>query len=166
MEIEKTTLQNCIRRNCDMSDGLDVIIVDDDPITCKMLTRDIETFYTWGRVVPFTDPEAARTHCMESEIGIAIFVVDVFLGEQSGFFFLDSVETRFPSVYEDTIVISGNASEEVVDICVASGVHYLLEKPIKKYALQLAIRSIVNKYLRFSKKLLENPDFASMAAKL
>lgn len=149
-----------------MSDGLDVIIVDDDPITCNMLSRDIETFYTWGRVIPFTEPEAARTHCAESEIGIAIFVVNVFLGEQSGFFFLDSLENRFPSIFEDTILISANASEEMVDMCVASGVHYLLEKPIKKYALQLAIRSIVNKYLRFSKKLFQNPDFAEMASRL
>lgn len=149
-----------------MSDGLDVIIVDDDPIICKILTRDIEAFYSWGNVIPFSSPEDARIYCSNCDIGLAIFVVDVFLGEQSGFFFLDSVEKKFPSVHEDAIIISGNASEDVVDMCVASGVHYLLEKPIKKYALQLAIRSIVNKYMRFSKILLEDMDFAEMVNKL
>ena len=148
-----------------MSDGLDVIIVDDDPVTCKMLTRGIEAFYTWGNVIPFTNPEDARAYCHDSEIGVAIFVVDVFLGEQSGFFFLDSVEEKFPSVHDDTIIISGNAGEDVVDMCVASGIRYLLEKPVQKYSLQLAIRSILNKYLQLSQKLLEEADFEETATK-
>ena len=37
---------------------------------------------------------------------------------------------------------------------------YLLEKPIKSYALQLSVRAIVAKYIRFAKKLLRNPVIA------
>jgi len=39
-------------------------------------------------------------------------------------------------------------------------VNHLLEKPVKPYALQLAVRSIVSKYLKFAKLLLTNTDFA------
>jgi len=51
-------------------------------------------------------------------------------------------------------------------MCVASDVSYLLEKPIKPYALQLAVRAIVAKYLKFSKKLMQEPEFASTVAKI
>jgi len=92
--------------------------------------------------------------------------VDVFLGEKSGFYFLDAIEEKFPVVHDDTIIISGNASDDVVNMCVASDVSYLLEKPIKPYALQLAVRAIVAKYLKFSKKLMQEPEFASTVAKI
>jgi hypothetical protein len=45
-------------------------------------------------------------------------------------------------------------------------VNYLLEKPIKPYALQLAIRAISGKYLEFARKLLKDPVFAENVAKL
>ena len=62
----------------------------------------------------------------------------------------------------DTVMISGMASEDVVDMCIASGVNHLLEKPIRNYALQLAIRSIVMKYVKFAKKLLTDTEFAEL----
>jgi response regulator of citrate/malate metabolism len=149
-----------------MADGLDVIVVDDDPIVCRMLSSNISSFYTWGKVRTFTDVDAAIDFCLDSEVGLAVFVVDVFLGQKSGFFFLDAVEAKFPSAHEDAIMISGSANDDVVNMCVASDVHYLLEKPIKKYALQLAIRSIVAKYLRFSKRLQEDEAFAKMVSRI
>ena len=45
-------------------------------------------------------------------------------------------------------------------MCVAANITYLLEKPVKAYALQLAVRAIVNKYINFAKRLLEDPDLA------
>ena len=42
-----------------MPEGLDVIVVDDDPTVCQLLTKTIERFYTWGRVMSFTDSVAA-----------------------------------------------------------------------------------------------------------
>ncbi|MEZ4525398.1 MAG: response regulator [Desulfobacterales bacterium] len=143
-----------------MSEGLDVIIVDDDPIVCRMLSKEAEKFYTWGNVLTFTHSDEAISHCLGCGVGLAIFVVDVFLDGKSGFYFLDVIEEKFPTAHEDAIIITGSASEEVVDMCVASNVSYLLEKPVKKYAFQLAVRSIVTKYLRFSKKLLRDPEFA------
>ena len=149
-----------------MSDGLDVIIVDDDPGICEVLTELIESFYTWGEVLSFPDPKEAITRCLERDSGIAIFVVDVFLGGLSGFYFLDAVEEKYPSAHEDAIIISGNASDDVVNMCLASRVNYLLEKPIKPYALQLAIRAINAKYLEFAKKLLQDNAFAESVASL
>ncbi len=143
-----------------MPEGLDVIIMDDDPEVCEGLSEVIKLFYTWGNVLAFTDVEKATEYCQNHPTGLAVFVVDVFLGGQSGFFFLDSISEKFPMAYEDAIVITGAASEDVVNMCLASGVHHLLEKPIREYALEFAIRAIVTKYLKFARKLIEDPEFA------
>ena len=149
-----------------MSDGLDVIVLDDDPGICEIVSELIESFYTWGKVYSFSDPNQAITFCLERDIGVAIFVVDVFLGGLSGFYFLDAIEGRYPTAHEDTIIISGNASDDVVNMCLASNVYYLLEKPVKPYALQLAVRAITAKYLDFAKKLMRDTDFAEHVARL
>lgn len=147
-----------------MAGGLDVIIVDDESSVCKILKDIVLRFYTWGDVITFTDPDEATSYCLNREIGIAIFIVDVFLSGQSGFVFLDSIENKFPTAYSDSIIITGNASDDIVNMCLASDVNYLLEKPVKPYALQLAVRAITEKYLKFAKKLAQDPVFASSVA--
>jgi DNA-binding NtrC family response regulator len=143
-----------------MPEGLDVIVVDDDPDVCGLLSATIKRFYTWGKVISFTDAEEATAYCLNRDIGVAIFVVDVFLGGASGFIFLDAIEKKFPTAHSDTIIITGNASDDIVDMCVASEVYHLLEKPIKPYALQLAVRAIAEKYLKFAKRLFNDPQLA------
>lgn len=143
-----------------MPEGLDVIIVDDDPTVCELVTTIVKRFYTWGDVISFSDSNKAIKFCLERDIGVAIFVVDVFLGGVSGFFFLDSIEEKFPTAHSDAIIITGNASDDIVNMCIASDVNHLLEKPLKPYALQLAVRAIAEKYLKFAKKLFQDPDFA------
>jgi CheY-like chemotaxis protein len=103
---------------------------------------------------------------LKRDIGVAIFVVDVFLGGSSGFSFLDAIDKKYPTAHEDAIIISGNANVDVVNMCLASNVSYLLEKPVKPYALQLAVRAITAKYLDFAKKLIDDPDFAESVARL
>jgi len=149
-----------------MSDGLDVIVLDDDQGIGEIVSELIESFYPWGKVHCFTDPEEAIRFCLDRDIGVAIFVVDVFLGGLSGFYFLDAIETKYPTAYEDAIMISGNASDDVVNMCLASNVNYLLEKPLKPYALQLAVRAITAKYLEFAKKLMQDTGFAQDVARL
>ena len=149
-----------------MSEGLDVIVIDDDPGICEIIAELIESFYTWGKVFCFSNTDEAINFCLNRDIGVGIFVVDVFLGGQSGFYFLDAIEQKYPIVHEDTIIISGNASDDVVNMCLASNVSYLLEKPLKPYALQLAVRAITAKYLDFSKKLFQDQDFAENVARL
>ena len=147
-----------------MNSGLNVIIVDDDPIVCEVLLETIKEFYRWGEVFAFSDPDEALIFCKGQETGVAIFVMDVFLGDRIGFNFLDAILDKFPMAYQDTIVITGNASEDVVNICLASDITYLLEKPVRPYALQLAVRAIVSKYLKFARRLLEDPVFAECVA--
>ena len=149
-----------------MSDGLDVIIIDDDPGICEVIAELVENFYSWGNILTFSEADKAISYCLNRDVGVGIFIVDVFLGGLSGFYFLDAIEEKFPSVHEDAIVISGNASDDVVNMCLASNVNYLLEKPIKPYALQLAVRAITGKYLDFAKRLLDDPSFAENVAKL
>ena len=149
-----------------MSNGLDIIIVDDDESVGELISRVIKKFYTWGDIQVFTEVEKAINYCIGRDIGVAIFIVDVFLGGASGFYFLDAIEEKFPTAHEDAIIISGNASDDIVNMCIASDVNYLLEKPIKPYALQLAVRAITGKYLEFAKKLLKDPVFAESVSKL
>lgn len=142
-----------------MSDGLDVIIVDDDPAAAESLATIIGRFYSWGDVYLFTDDDEATLYCMSRDTGIAVFVVDVFLRDKSGFLFLDNIAGKYPAAHEDCIMVTGNSNDDIVDMCVAAGIHHLLEKPIRPYALQLAVRSIASKYLWFADKLLNNKDF-------
>ncbi len=149
-----------------MSKGLDVIIVDDEEEVCEVTARLVNTYYVWGEVYVFSNMNEAVEYCLLREGEIAVFVVDVFLGNSTGFMFIDAIAEKYPSVYEDSIIITGDANDEVVNTCVASGINHLLEKPVRPYALQLAIRSIVSKYLSFSRKLLNEPGFADMVAEL
>jgi DNA-binding NtrC family response regulator len=149
----------------DMSEGLDVIIVDDNKSLCTILAETIKRFYVWGDIKTFTKVDEAVAYCLSRESSIAIFVLDVFIGEQSGFAVLDAIKEKFTSAPEDTIIMTGNASEDVVNMCVASDITHLLEKPIKPYELQLAVRAIVAKYMKFARKVLHDPDFAALVAK-
>jgi len=148
-----------------MSDGLDLIIIDDDSSVCKTISNIANSFYTWGDVFDFVDVDEALSYCQGCDIGVGIFIIDVFLGGQSGFDFIKKIEGKFPSIYEDTIIITGNASDEMVNRCISSNVNYLLEKPIMPYALQLAVRAIAMKYLTFAKRLLRDPAFAADVSK-
>jgi DNA-binding NtrC family response regulator len=148
-----------------MSEGLDVIIVDDNKNLCTVVAETIKRFYVWGDIVSFTKADEAAAYCLSRETSIAIFILDVFLGDQSGFAFLDTIKGKYSSAAEDTIMMTGNASEDVVNMCVASDVTHLLEKPIKPYELQLAVRAVVAKYMKFARKVLHDPNFAALVAK-
>ncbi|MDQ5987501.1 MAG: hypothetical protein CSYNP_03246 [Syntrophus sp. SKADARSKE-3] len=143
-----------------MSDSLDVIIVDDEPDVCAVISDVIRSFYTWGDVYAFTDVDKAVSHCRQKKAGVAIFILDVFMGSETGFGFLDAIADTFPMAYEDTIIMTGNASDDIVNMCISSNITYLIEKPIRLYALKLAVRAIVAKYIRFAKRLIEDPVLA------
>jgi len=148
-----------------LSNGLNLIIVDDDPEVCEVITEIIQGFYTWGDVLAFTNADEATSYCRDQETGVAIFVLDVFLEDGTAFTFLDSISDKFPMAHEDSIIITGKASDDVVNICIASDITYLLEKPIRTYALQQAVRAIVSKYMKFAKKLLADPVLAESIQK-
>jgi len=148
-----------------MSEGLDVIIIDDDKNLCIVMAETIKRFYVWGDVMAFNKADDAIEYCLGQDASIAIFILDVFLRDQTGFAFLDAIKDKYTAAAEDTIIVTGNANEDVVNMCVAADVTHLLEKPIKPYELQLAVRSIVTKYMKFARKVLHDPDFASLVAK-
>lgn len=143
-----------------MSDRLDCIIVDDEADVCETMVEIVRQFYSWGDVIPFVRADEAFKYIRSHGPGVAIFVVDVFLGDLTAFDFLDSIAPWYPMAHEDAVVVTGNASTDVVNMCVASNITYLIEKPIRPYSLQLSVRAIVAKYVRFARKLLENPALA------
>jgi hypothetical protein len=61
-----------------MPDGLDVIVLDDDPGIGEILSELIEGFSAWGEVHCFSELDKAISFCLNRDIGLSIFVVDVF----------------------------------------------------------------------------------------
>ena len=149
-----------------MSDKLDVIIVDDEPSVCQVTADMVSRFYQWGEVISFTDIDQAVSYCLGREVGVGIFIVDVFLRSESGFSFLNRIKPTFPVAHEDAIIITGQASDEIVNQCIAADITYLIEKPVRFYALQLAVSAIVQKYIAFAKRLLNDPSFAANISNL
>ncbi|KIX15584.1 response regulator [Dethiosulfatarculus sandiegensis] len=149
-----------------MAQYLDVIILDDDPIVCRVLKEIVTSFYDWGSVHTFTDFLEARTYCFERDTSVAIFILDVFLNDKSAFDFINEIKLHYPMAPQDTVVITGQASDDVVDLCITTGVNHLFEKPVRRYALQLAIRAIASKYISFAQKLMQDPDFAADVKRL
>ena len=141
--------------------GFDIIILDDEPIICESISNILRSFYTWGDIHPFTEMNEAISHVFVRDVCIGIFIVDVFLEERMGFQFLDAVRPKNPMIYKDAVMITGNASDDVVDMCLASGINYLLEKPIRPYELQFTVRSVIDKYVRVAMKLnkIHDPMF-------
>jgi response regulator of citrate/malate metabolism len=149
-----------------MAEGLDIIIMDDDPSITEWLAESILKFYSWGNVYTFNSTEDALFYLKNRNVNVAVFVVDVFLEDMTGFQFLDALSEHYPMIYEDTVMITGEASDNIVNACLESGVTHLLEKPIRSYALQFAVRSVVNKYLDFAKKLLHDPTLVENIQRL
>ncbi|SMC21697.1 Response regulator receiver domain-containing protein [Desulfacinum hydrothermale DSM 13146] len=143
-----------------MHTGLNVIVVDDDRDVLAFLQEVLRGFYVWGDVLAFDDPQTAAAYCLEQPPGVAVFVLDVYMGSWTAFDFLERVQVRFPMAAQDAVIITGNASDEVVSACVEADITHLLEKPLRPYALQLAVRSIVSKYIKFARRLLTDPQFA------
>jgi DNA-binding NtrC family response regulator len=48
-----------------MSDGLDVIVVDDDKGICEVISELVESFYSWGNVISFSNADSAIDHCLQ-----------------------------------------------------------------------------------------------------
>lgn len=148
-----------------MADNLDVIILDDDAGVCDVLSEIVTDFHSWGKVYAFTDENRAIEHCLQREGNVAVFIVDVYLSGRNAFSFLEAIADKYPMVYEDTIIITGNASSDVVNMCLVAGINYLLEKPIRPFALELAVRAIVSKYVHFARKLYLNPGLMESVRK-
>lgn len=149
-----------------MSDNLDVIILDDDPQICSLITEILKDFYVWGDIHSFTNFKDALIFCKREKLGVAIFILDVYLGKKTAFDFLEQIADYYAWASEDTVIITGNASDDIVNMCIASNINFLIEKPMKAYTLKLAVRAIVGKYLRFAKRLLSDSDYVKRVAKI
>lgn len=143
-----------------MTQGLDLYILDDEKVVADQLAELARIFHAWGEVFSFSDAVEARAFLLARDAGLGIFVLDVYLGGETAFDFLDSIQVHYPQAAEDAIIITGLASQDVVDNCIAAGVNYLLQKPVKPYAFQLAVRAIAGRYHGFAKRLFSDHEFA------
>jgi len=83
-----------------------------------------------------------------------------------GFDFLEAIADKYAWAAEDTIIVTGRANDDIVNVCLASHITHLLEKPIKAYSLKLAVRAIVDKYLLFARRIIEDARFAKRVAEI
>jgi response regulator of citrate/malate metabolism len=143
-----------------MFNNIDVIVLDDDPQVCQLISEILKTFYTWGDINSFTDYQEAVEFCRKKNSGIAIFILDVYLNKKTAFDFLKEISNQYAWAPEDTIIITGNADDEIVNMCIPLNITYLIEKPMKAYTLKLAVRAIIGKYTLFAKRLMSDlsPD--------
>jgi len=141
-----------------MRRGLDIIILDNETIICESISNILRSFYTWGNIHSFTEINEAISYVFVRDVCLGIYIIDVFLEESNGFQFLDAIKTKNPMIYSDTVMITAYASDDVVDMCLASGINYLLEKPINPYELQFTIRSLIEKYVKLAMELNKIPD--------
>ena len=149
-----------------MSDNLDVIVLDDDPQMCSLISEILKGFYVWGDIHSFTKFNDALAFCKKKKLGVAIFILDVYLDKKTAFDFLEQISAQCAWASEDTVIITGNASDDIVNMCIASNIHYLIEKPMRTYMLKLAVMAIVGKYLRFAKRLLGDSAYAESVSKI
>lgn len=147
-----------------MSDNFDVIILDDDHQICALITEILKTFYIWGNIYSFTDYQEAVDFCRDKKFGIAIFILDVYLNHKTAFDFLKEISPSYAWAPEDTILITGKADDEIVNMCIPLNINYLIEKPLKTYELKLAVRAIVSKYTLFAKRLIGDLTLAKNIA--
>ena len=123
-----------------MEKKLSILLVDDEAIVGNRLKPALTKI--GYDVEAFEDPKDAMLRLDEKEFDIVI--TDIMMSEVNGIQLLEFVQSK--NERTKVIMITGYASEDVVNRCVASDVHHLLEKPIEPYALQLALRAIVAKY--------------------
>ncbi len=141
--------------------NVDAIVLDDDEQVCEYLEKLIRKFYVWGKVYAFSDVDEAVNFCFSRDSNLAVFVLDVYLGGKTAFDFLAEINHQYPMAADDTIIISGKADQEVVESCMEARVNHLLEKPIRPWDFQFAVRAIVSKYQRFAPRLLNDPEYAA-----
>jgi len=137
-----------------MFNNIDVIVLDDDPQFCQLIAEILKTFYVWGDINSFTDYQEAVEFCRKKNSGVAIFILDVYLNGKTAFDFLKEISNQYAWAPEDTIIITGKADDEIVNMCIPLNITYLLEKPMKAYTLKLAVRAIVGKYTLFAKRII------------
>ncbi len=86
-----------------MADGLDVIIVDDDPSVCETLSEIITGFYAWGEVLGFTDVDDADATNFDGD-SVTVTTLEYDREEGTDSDTLDSeygVEEQWMTVYPD-----------------------------------------------------------------
>ena len=147
-----------------MYNNLDVIVLDDEPQICTLITEILKSFYVWGDIHSFTSYNEALSFCKKRHAGVAIFILDVYLDNKTAFDFLEAISDQYAWAPEDTIIMTGNASDDIVNMCIASNINHLIEKPMKVYSLKLAVRAIVGKYTLFAKRLIGDLELAKSLA--
>jgi two-component system response regulator HydG len=109
----------------DASEPGRVLLVDDEPLLLRSLRRVLEGagHRTWTA----ESPEAAEAALADA--GLDVVLLDLFLGNASGFELLDRWKRERPEL--EVIVMTGHASIESAVRCIRRGAFDYLEKPFE-----------------------------------
>jgi len=127
-----------------------ILIVDDDPVTRKNLTR---LFQREGFSVSSASSGFEALKRL-GESACDLVITDLMMGDLDGIELLSRIKPRFPDI--EVILITGYASIPTAISAVKKGAYHYLEKPIRlEETVHLARQAIEKKRLRERVKKLE-----------
>ena len=129
-----------------MHDGLDVIIVDDDPGVCQVISEIIKSFYVWGDVFTFTDVDDASdgTEALEKlrEKRYGLVISDWNMEPMTGYELLKEVRADEELNRTPFIMITAESNTENVIAAKKAGVSNYIVEPSNAGTLKAKIAAV------------------------
>jgi signal transduction histidine kinase/ActR/RegA family two-component response regulator len=116
-----------------------VLVVDDDPMVCKSLSRLLQSQHD---VESLTSPRDALARIRSGEVFDAI-LCDVMMPEMSGVEFYQELAIHAPSQAAKVVFVSGGVFSEEARSFLDSGKHRVIEKPVKSQIVFKALAAVL-----------------------
>jgi PAS domain S-box-containing protein len=116
-----------------------VLVIDDDPMVCRSLTRLLQAHHD---VEPITD---ARDGLARIEGGerFDVILCDVMMPEMSGVDFYQALQARDPEQASRVVFVTGGVFSPDARAFLDAGKHRVIEKPVTQGALYKALLRVV-----------------------
>ncbi len=135
-ETSKTKLLNQFKDN-----ALEVVVVDDDPMTLLLLKKLIETLHF--KATTFQDVESAKTYLNTNVVNLIL--TDLQISEYSGFDFVEDIKkTPNKNAEMPILVITGDSYMNTANLKELQ-IDDILIKPVNKEELFFKIHTLLNK---------------------
>jgi response regulator RpfG family c-di-GMP phosphodiesterase len=143
-----------------------LLVIDGQEQNCELLEQMLKSFCNLANIKTFMDPDKAKAYCLNHQEKIFIIIVNVYLGGSTAFSFINELLPTIPTVNQDTIILTGADTPDILQSCREWGVHHVLVKPFEIHQLELAVRSIVSKYTAFAPMILRDDALMSKVSGL
>lgn len=117
------------------SNSMKILIVDDDPLTCKLIERIVQSD-NYGNSVASNVEEALQYLTLKPE-DYFLVITDYYMPEKTGIDLLKAVKKLYPVI--EVIIITGEGSEDVAIQALRLGAMDYIQKPISKDELLVLV---------------------------